>query len=314
MALTKFVPSLLVAALAVAVTTAPAKAQSGSANANIVIEDVNLTGLAFDAVNKVITATGGTVSGTIAGLPFTTDITNFELELVPGGAAGQDCSILNLQLAPIDIDLLGLHVDTSDICLDVTAIRGGGLLGNLLCGLAGNLGDGLLGGGDISQLLGQLTGLLEDLLNGAANDQQAEPAQNGGGEDICDGECEILNLAVGPVDLTLLGLNVLLDDCDGGPVRVCVSATAGQGLLGNLLCGLADGNLLGGLDLGLLEDLIGALDDILDLNLNNGQLRRLTNQVGRLLNDGVMSNGELNKLEKTVNQIARMPAKGGGGR
>jgi hypothetical protein len=47
------------------------------------------------------------------------------------------CSVLNLCLSPISVNLLGLHVDTSDICLVVTAIQGGRLLGDLLCELAG---------------------------------------------------------------------------------------------------------------------------------------------------------------------------------
>jgi hypothetical protein len=51
--------------------------------------------------------------------------------------------------------------------------------------------------------------------------------------------CEILHLELGPLDLTLLGLEVVLDNCDGGPVVVDISGQRGRGnLLGNLLCGL----------------------------------------------------------------------------
>ncbi len=54
------------------------------------------------------------------------------------------------------------------------------------------------------------------------------------------GACDILNLSVGPLDLNLLGLDVVLDDCDGGPVTVDITAQPGGGkLLGNLLCNLA---------------------------------------------------------------------------
>jgi hypothetical protein len=46
------------------------------------------------------------------------------------------CDILNLELQEIELNVLGLVVETSDICLDVYAVRGGGnLLGNLLCGV-----------------------------------------------------------------------------------------------------------------------------------------------------------------------------------
>ena len=147
-----------------------------------------------------------------------------------------ECSVLSLELAPIDIDLLGLHVDTSAICLDVTATEGGGLLGDLLCGLAGGLPLGnlpILGGaGGLIDVVGDI---LDGVLGGGLNSAGDPPA---GAEDICDGECEILDLALGPVDLSLLGLNVSLDDCEGGPVQVCVSASEGEGLLGDLLCGL----------------------------------------------------------------------------
>ncbi len=110
---------------------------------------LNITDVAFDAVSivgGVLTATDtndddvvGTVTGTLAGLPFTADIASFTLGLLPDAGAGEVCSILSLELAPIDVDLLGLHLDTSAICLEVTATDGGGLLGSLLCDLAGGL-------------------------------------------------------------------------------------------------------------------------------------------------------------------------------
>jgi hypothetical protein len=39
--------------------------------------------------------------------------------------------------------------------------------------------------------------------------------------------CSVLHLELGPVDLTLLGLQVILDDCDGGPVVVDITAETG---------------------------------------------------------------------------------------
>ena len=50
------------------------------------------------------------------------------------GNPGED-KILNLTLAPIDLNLLGLRVRTSRIDLRIEAIPGGGLLGDLLCGI-----------------------------------------------------------------------------------------------------------------------------------------------------------------------------------
>ncbi|MGI8603161.1 MAG: hypothetical protein ACR2OZ_09185 [Verrucomicrobiales bacterium] len=72
------------------------------------------------------------------------------------------------------------------------------------------------------------------------------------------------HLILGPVELNLLGLEVVLDDCSGGPVVVDITAETGKGnLLGNLLCDVLEGGLL---DLGsTLQDL---LDQILDLLRN----------------------------------------------
>lgn len=52
-------------------------------------------------------------------------------------------------------------------------------------------------------------------------------------EGVEAGECDILRLALGPIDLDLLGLVVELDDCDDGPVIVEIDAIAGEGLLGD---------------------------------------------------------------------------------
>jgi len=157
--------------------------------------------------------------------------------------ANPTCPILNLTLAPIHLDLLGLVVDTSPICLSITAIPGGGLLGDLLCGVANLLNGGLdLGdilGGLTNANLGSLLDGLTGLLNGALQ-QVTAPNANTAVSGTQAAACDILNLSLGPVDLTLLGLNVHLDDCDDGPVTVDITAQPGGGkLLGNLLCNLA---------------------------------------------------------------------------
>jgi hypothetical protein len=67
------------------------------------------------------------------------------------------CQILDLVLAPIDLNLLGLVVHLDRVHLNITAVPGAGdLLGNLLCGVAGLL--------DSSQLL-NLGTVLTNLLN-----------------------------------------------------------------------------------------------------------------------------------------------------
>jgi hypothetical protein len=172
---------------------------------------------------------------------------------------GDECPILDLALGPISLDLLGLQVDTSPICLSIDAEPGSGnLLGNLLCGVAHLLDDGLDLGSILDLLEAELgeeavADLLDgiaDLLNAALDEilspasvvgvssSQVAAASHTPGHGGAD--CDILNLAVGPLDLNLLGLDVELDDCDDGPVTVDITAAPGAGnLLGNLLCNLA---------------------------------------------------------------------------
>lgn len=228
---------------------------------------------------------------------------NLSLDQIIDDPDGDVCAILDLQIGAIHLDLLGLQVDTSDICLLVAAEEGeGNLLGNLLCGVAGLLDDGLalediLAGLDPDTLDELLQGIA-DLLNGALAEATSpasvagvsgtrEGQGQGQGQGLGQGQgrgqgrgqgqgqgqgqgsngrdCDILNLVVGPVELDLLGLQVLLDDCEGGPVTVDITAERGRGnLLGNLLCSLA--GLLDDdpLDLDAIEDLLGRIADAIE--------------------------------------------------
>jgi hypothetical protein len=85
------------------------------------------------------------------------------------------CSVLHLELGPINLNLLGLRVTlgggapgstigTQPIILDITAIPGNGnLLGNLLCDVTNALNQGGLLG-QINSSLQQLTAVLNGLL------------------------------------------------------------------------------------------------------------------------------------------------------
>lgn len=69
------------------------------------------------------------------------------------------CDVLNLVLGPLDLNLLGLNVHLNQVVLDITADAFGGLLGSLLCSLAGAFNiPGL--GGLLTDLLNQLLALL----------------------------------------------------------------------------------------------------------------------------------------------------------
>jgi hypothetical protein len=72
--------------------------------------------------------------------------------------AGGSCTILDLTLGPLHLDLLGLVVDLNQVHLTITGQQGpGNLLGNLLCGVANALNGG--NGGGIANLLNRLLGL-----------------------------------------------------------------------------------------------------------------------------------------------------------
>jgi hypothetical protein len=51
-------------------------------------------------------------------------------------AAQGTCPVLALTLGPLHLELLGLVVDLNEVNLRITAIPGGGVLGNLFCGLS----------------------------------------------------------------------------------------------------------------------------------------------------------------------------------
>jgi hypothetical protein len=81
---------------------------------------------------------------------------------LPPLPAGNACSILSLDLGPINLNLLGLVVRTNQIQLRIDAVQGpGNLLGNLLCGITGILNPS---GALANTPLGQLAQILNALL------------------------------------------------------------------------------------------------------------------------------------------------------
>lgn len=92
-----------------------------------------------------------------------------------GAQSAADCTVLHLVLGPINLNLLGLKVTlgggaqmNQPIVLDITAQQGGGLLGDLLCGITNALNPNVLGqlGTQLQQLastLNAITSLLGGL-------------------------------------------------------------------------------------------------------------------------------------------------------
>lgn len=264
--------SLFTLALAFTMGSPTAQAKPRPSSLNIV-PTIN----SISVQNGQLVATGtatATVKGQTTTVPFTAPV---NIALAEDQSAATDCPVLDLTLGPINLDILGLVVETSPICLQIVAHPGEGLLGDLLCSVAHLLDGGLsldqilaglglndpvtgaaiLPGIDVNALLGNVTDLLNTTLGQLLGAVLADIL-----EVDANHVCSILHLELGPVDLNLLGLEVILDDCNDGPVVVDITAETGRGnLLGNLLCGLLDG---GGINLGttlgdLLNGLLGAI-------------------------------------------------------
>jgi hypothetical protein len=170
-----------------------------------------------------------------------------DLTATPGEPG--ECPILHLSLGPVNLDVLGLHVDLDDcaegpVVVDIVADPAGGLLGSLLCGIANLLNDpelpldlgAILGGLSpedqatvLTGLTDLLNGVLDQLLMTSAVSEQVGVASHQAG-------CDILMLELGELDLDLLGLEVHTSE-------ICLHVYAERGpgnLLGNLLCGVAN--------------------------------------------------------------------------
>jgi len=125
----------------------------------------------FSVVNGVLDATG-VLKGTLTSANGSTVGTVTKTVTIPvdtkkagtaaaaAAAPAATCSILNLTLGPLNLNLLGLVVTLNQVHLNITAVPGAGnLLGNLLCAVA-NL---LNGGGALSTLSTDLNAILAAL-------------------------------------------------------------------------------------------------------------------------------------------------------
>ena len=113
----------------------------------------------FRVVNGQLNAVG-TLSGQIRDLAGNLLGTVVTPLLVPITNPSGSCSILHLELGPLDLMLLGLNVHLDKVVLDITAQPGpGNLLGNLLCAIANLLNNG----GPLGQLVAALNQLLGSL-------------------------------------------------------------------------------------------------------------------------------------------------------
>ena len=88
----------------------------------------------------------GTLKGTLknrdvrrTGVKIPVSDTTFGGTGLARASQAQVCEVLDLTLGPLDLRLLGLIVHLDEVHLDIDADPSGGLLGQLLCSLAGGL-------------------------------------------------------------------------------------------------------------------------------------------------------------------------------
>jgi len=150
------------------------------------------------------------------------------------------CSVLTLNLQGLDLTLLGLNVNLSEVNLLIYAQRNGGVLGRLFCALSRSqlrLGRGASVAG-AQKVVRALNSQLKDRpmrvfqgTAGLARDEGASAAQAP--------TCEVLRLVLGPLRLNLLGLVVeLYGPNRRSPVTLTITGIRGGGILGDLFCGL----------------------------------------------------------------------------
>ena len=220
-------------------TAAPAAAV-GTLKLDLVVSKVVAEGKQLVAHGEVVgtvqTATGTRVVREAFSAPVRT-LTRSAKGMRSTQRAARICDVLNLNLAPLRLELLGLIIELDRVVLNIRANSRGGLLGSLLCGLAGPAQaqankltnalrrSGLTAGTSITVPLVPTTLPAAPALPGAA----ALPP-------VPAGHCTVLDLVLGPLDLNLLGLMVHLDR-----VQLRITANPNGGLLGSLLCGLAGG-------------------------------------------------------------------------
>ena len=216
-------------------TTAGAVASAGTLDLRFVLTKVVASGKQLIAHGEVVgtvkTATGTTQ---VVRKPFSAPVRSLTRSTQgtrSTQATTRICDILNLNLAPLRLELLGLIIELDRVVLNIRANSRGGLLGSLLCGLAGpataqaNKLNNALRRNGISALYAVTLPLVPSTLPAPA----ALPP-------VPAGICTVLDLVLGPLDLNLLGLMIHLDR-----VQLRITADPKGGILGSLLCGLAGG-------------------------------------------------------------------------
>lgn len=124
-----------IAALAAGLSLMTATAAPAAPTTSVAVPATCTTGTGAPAGCALSLVGFNTLNGTLhAVLQLTNTVTGAVTQIVVPLQNAGSCTILDLTIQPIDLELLGLNLHTDTIHVVLTAQRGT-LLGNLLCGL-----------------------------------------------------------------------------------------------------------------------------------------------------------------------------------
>ena len=247
--MTARVPLALLAACGVAATAAPSAsaAKGGSTdwraaprtmNVDVRIQRFQLQGrqlVAKGVARAGLRDAGGAIASATKPVTFQ----------VRGGGG---CRVLTLNLDTLQLELLGLRVDTSAVNLRITGQQTGGALGQLFCRLSRGLRlDRRLLAADAAKTLNRRLGrrplrAIAFRARVSPSARAARPTARAAQAAPPPGSCQVLDLILGPLNLDLLGLRVdLYGASTTQPVRVLITAIPDRGILGQVFCRLASG-------------------------------------------------------------------------
>jgi hypothetical protein len=228
-------------ALLVPVAAADARASASSSNQGKVAVGAKITRFAV-ADRKIVAR--GVLTSRITGAG-STEAARTPVTFAVVAQAGR-CQVLTLTLNDLQLSLLGLNVDLSEVNLRIFAVRRGpdsGILGRLFCALSRStvrLGRGA-STAHAREVVSALNSRLKDHPMRAFH-ADAVLRDNEGASAAQAGQCQVLRLVLGPLDLNLLGLVVqLYGPARNQPVTLTITSTPGGGVLGDLFCGLSGG-------------------------------------------------------------------------
>lgn len=219
--------AVLVAAVALSATVA-----SGSSNTKTKAGklSVGVSVLHFSAAGKTLSATGVVTGKLVDGAGHVSTVRE---KVKLSASTGGSCQVLHLFLDQLNLQLLGLNAHLDQVTLDVTGQAHGGPLGSLFCKLA----RAKLASTRASAVHALNASVARHHMNALRFDAAVFPKATA---TTSNPSCQVLDLIVGPLNLRLLGLVVNLKK-----VHLAVTATRGQGKLGDLFCDLADNNSSG---------------------------------------------------------------------